>query len=115
VTYYDGEGFMVRKSRNAESGLELGDSKVCVQASTSTQFNVADYFHANNMKYQEINFAKLEDVLKAYDEGQCDVLTTDVSQLYAFAAAAHQADRSCHSAGCHFKRAARASRAPARR
>ena len=83
VTYYDGEGFMVRKSRNVESGLELSDSKVCVQASTTTQFNLADYFRANNMKYQEINFPKLKDVLKAYDEGQCDVLTTDVSQLYA--------------------------------
>ena len=83
VTYYDGEGFMVRKSRNVDTGLALGDSKVCVQASTTTQFNLADYFRANNMKYQEINFAKLEDVLKAYDEGQCDVLTTDVSQLYA--------------------------------
>ena len=83
VTYYDGEGFMVRKSRNAESGLELGDSKVCVQANTTTQFNLADYFRANNIKYQEVNFAKLEDVLRAYDDGQCDVLTTDVSQLYA--------------------------------
>ena len=83
VTYYDGEGFMVRKARNVDSGLALGDSKVCVQAGTTTQFNVADYFRANNMKYQEINFAKLEDVLKAYDDGQCDVLTTDVSQLYA--------------------------------
>jgi general L-amino acid transport system substrate-binding protein len=83
VTYYDGEGFMVRKSRNVESGLELGDSKVCVQSGTTTQLNLADYFRANNIKYQELNFAKLEDVLKAYDEGQCDVFTTDVSQLYA--------------------------------
>ncbi|MEW6767087.1 MAG: amino acid ABC transporter substrate-binding protein [Pseudomonadota bacterium] len=83
VTYYDGEGFMTRKSRNIESGLELGDSKVCVQANTTTQLNLADYFRANNIKYQEINFPKLDDVIKAYDSGQCDVLTTDVSQLYA--------------------------------
>jgi general L-amino acid transport system substrate-binding protein len=83
VTYYDGEGFMVRKSRNVESGLELGDTKVCVQSGTTTQLNLADYFRANNMKYQEINSPKVDDVIKAYDEGQCDVLTTDVSQLYA--------------------------------
>lgn len=83
VTYYDGEGFMVRKSRNVESGLELGDSKVCVQTGATTQLNLADYFRANNIKYQEINFPKVDDVIKAYDEGQCDVLTTDVSQLYA--------------------------------
>ena len=83
VSYYDGEGFMVRKSRNIDSGLELDGSTVCVQAATTTQLNLADYFRANNVKYQEMNFPKLDDVVKAYDSGQCDVLTTDVSQLYA--------------------------------
>jgi general L-amino acid transport system substrate-binding protein len=83
IAYYDGEGFMVRKSRNVDSGLELDGSKVCVQANTTTQLNLADYFRANNIKYQELNFSKLDDVLKAYDSGECDVLTTDVSQLYA--------------------------------
>lgn len=83
VSYYDGEGFMVRRARNVESGLELNDSKVCVQANTTTQLNLADYFRANNIKYQEVNFGKLDEVLKAYDAGECDVLTADVSQLYA--------------------------------
>jgi general L-amino acid transport system substrate-binding protein len=83
VSYYDGEGFMVRRARNAESGLELNDTKVCVQADTTTQLNLADYFRANNIRYQEVNFGKLDELLKAYDGGQCDVLTADVSQLYA--------------------------------
>ena len=83
VAYYDGEGFMVRQSRKIDSALELDGSKVCVQAGTTTQLNLADYFRANNIKYQELNFPKLDAVLQAYDSGQCDVLTTDVSQLYA--------------------------------
>jgi general L-amino acid transport system substrate-binding protein len=83
VAYYDGEGFMVRQSRNIDSGLELDGSKVCVQANTTTQLNLADYFRANNIKYQELNFPKLDDVIAAYDSGKCDVLTTDISQLYA--------------------------------
>jgi general L-amino acid transport system substrate-binding protein len=83
VSYYDGEGFMVRRARNAKSGLELNDTKVCVQADTTTQLNLADYFRANNIRYQEVNFGKLDELLKAYDGGQCDVLTADVSQLYA--------------------------------
>ena len=32
VTYYDGQGFLVPKSRNFQSALELDGSKVCVQA-----------------------------------------------------------------------------------
>ncbi len=83
VSYYDGQGFMVPKSREVESGLELGGAKVCVQSGTTTELNLADYFRANNMKYQEMKFAKMDDVFKAYDGGQCDVLTTDVSRLYA--------------------------------
>ena len=83
VSYYDGQGFMVPKSRNVESGLELDAAKVCVQSDTTTELNLSDYFRANNMKYQEIKFAKADDVFKAYDTGQCDVLTADVSRLYA--------------------------------
>ena len=83
VAYYDGEGFMIPRARNIDSALDLNGSKVCVQAETTTQLNLADYFRANNMKYQEMKFGKLEDVIKAYDSGQCDTLTADVSQLYA--------------------------------
>jgi general L-amino acid transport system substrate-binding protein len=83
VSYYDGEGFMLRKSRNIESGLELGGSKVCVQGNTTTQLSLADYFRANNMKFDEVKADKIDDLLKSYDSGQCDVITADVSQLYA--------------------------------
>jgi general L-amino acid transport system substrate-binding protein len=83
VSYYDGQGFMVPKSRNAASGLELDGSKVCVQTGTTTELNLADYFRANNIKFQEIKLAKLDDVFSAYNSGRCDVLTADVSQLYA--------------------------------
>ena len=83
VAYYDGEGFMVPRGRNIDSALELDGSKVCVQEGTTTQLNLADYFRTNNIKYQEVKFAKLDDVFKAYSGGQCDVFTADVSQLHA--------------------------------
>ena len=83
VSYYDGQGFMLRKSRNIDSGLELDGSKVCVQESTTTQLNLSDYFRANNIKYQEIKFARADDVVKAYESDRCDVFTADVSQLYS--------------------------------
>jgi len=84
VSYYDGAGFMVRRSRNIDSALELGGSRVCVQSDTTTQLNVADYFRVNNMTYDEMKFGNVGDLLKAYESGQCDVLTTDTSQLYSY-------------------------------
>src|SRR3984957_11272063 len=83
VAYYDGEGFMIPASRKIDSALDLNDSKVCVQDGTTTMLNLADYFHANNIKYQEMKFGKLDEVIKANDSGQCDTLTAAVSQLYA--------------------------------
>src|SRR5207344_486523 len=50
------------------SALALNGSKVCVQANTTTALNLADYFRANNIKYEEVKLPKLEEVVKAYSE-----------------------------------------------
>jgi ABC-type amino acid transport substrate-binding protein len=34
VTYYDGQGFMIRRTTTVSSALELGNTKVCVQQGT---------------------------------------------------------------------------------
>ena len=83
VTYYDGQGFLVGRTLKVESALELDGAKVCVQSGTTTQLNLADYFRINNMKYEQVEFATVDDVRKAYDSGRCNVLTSDVSQLHA--------------------------------
>jgi len=83
VSYYDGQGFMVPGSRNLTSALELDGSKICVQSETTTELNLGDYFRANNMKYDLHRFGTLDEVFKAYANGECNVLTADVSQLYA--------------------------------
>jgi general L-amino acid transport system substrate-binding protein len=83
VAYYDGQGFMLPRSRNIDSALELSGSKVCVQAATTTELNLADYFKANNMKYEEMKFPQLDEAVKAYEAGKCDTFTADVSQLHA--------------------------------
>ena len=83
VSYYDGQGFMLPRSRNIDSALELDGSKVCFQSETTTELNLGDYFRANNIKYEAVKLPTIDEVLKAYEGGQCNVLTADVSQLYA--------------------------------
>ncbi|WKA25603.1 amino acid ABC transporter substrate-binding protein [Bradyrhizobium roseum] len=83
VTYYDGQGFMVKKSLKVNSALELNSASVCVQQGTTTEQNLADYFKGNNMKYEVIAFGTNDETVKAYESGRCDVFTTDVSGLYA--------------------------------
>ena len=81
VNYYDGQGFMVRKSLKLNSALELNDAAVCVQQGTTTELNLADYFRANKMKLKTVTFATADEAVKAYDAGRCDAYTTDASGL----------------------------------
>jgi len=83
VTYYDGQGFMLPRSKGVFSSLELDGSKVCVQAETTTAPNLADYFEANNMAYEEVLTESASETLQTYKDSGCDVVTSDISQLYA--------------------------------
>jgi general L-amino acid transport system substrate-binding protein len=83
VNYYDGQGFMVRKSLKVNSALELNSAAVCVQQGITTELNLADYFRANKMTLKTVNFATADEAIKAYDAGRCDAYTTDASGLYA--------------------------------
>jgi general L-amino acid transport system substrate-binding protein len=83
VTYYDGQGFMVRKDLGVDSAKKLDGATVCVNTGTTTELNLADYFKANNMKYQAVAIESTDETIKAYDEGRCDVYSTDQSGLYA--------------------------------
>jgi general L-amino acid transport system substrate-binding protein len=83
VTYYDGQAFLVPKSRNFQSALELDGSKVCVQAGTTTEPNFVDFFETNHMKYETVHEASADAMIAAYQAGQCNVLSTDASGLFA--------------------------------
>src|SRR4051812_5999139 len=83
TNYYDGQGFMVRKKLGVASAKELSGASVCTQQGTTTELNLADFFRANNLKYEVVAFATADETFKAYDAGRCDAFTTDASGLYA--------------------------------
>jgi general L-amino acid transport system substrate-binding protein len=83
VNYYDSQGFMVRKSRGAASARDLDGTRICVQRESTSELNLADYFRANGLKYKEVALPSEPEVVAAYDEGRCDVVTSDISRLHA--------------------------------
>jgi len=83
VTYYDGQGFLVNKSLGVSSAKELDGATVCIQAGTTTELSLSDYFRANNLKYTPITYDTSDESAKSLESGRCDVLTSDQSQLYA--------------------------------
>jgi len=45
--------------------------------------NAADFFKANNIKYEIISFEKADQTIAAFNTDRCDVYTTDASALYS--------------------------------
>ena len=83
VNYYDGQGFMARKDLGVMSASELDGASVCIQTGTTTELNLADYFHSNGMSYEAVTIEDNAEARENYLAGRCDVYTTDASGLAA--------------------------------
>lgn len=81
--YIDGQGFMVKKDSGITSALELDGASICVQAGTTTELNMADYFRNNNMDFTPVGYETSTQTREGFEGGACDVLTSDKSQLAA--------------------------------
>jgi general L-amino acid transport system substrate-binding protein len=87
INFYDGQGFIVKRSANIKSAKELNGATICVQPGTTTELNLADYFRANRLRFTPVVIERLEENIAAYLAGRCDAYTTDVSGLASIRAA----------------------------
>jgi general L-amino acid transport system substrate-binding protein len=83
VSFYDGQGMMVRKDSGIQSLDDMDGATVCVQSGTTTELNLADNFRARGIDFTPVVFEDNDKTLAAYDEGRCDGFTTDKSGLVA--------------------------------
>ncbi|MCC6298560.1 MAG: amino acid ABC transporter substrate-binding protein [Anaerolineales bacterium] len=84
VTFYDGQAIMARKGivSDPAAGLAaLEGANVCVQSGTTTELNLADQFRAAGVNYEPVVFEDQSAAFQAYEEGRCDAITSDRSQL----------------------------------
>ena len=84
VTFFDGQGFMVRADLGLQSARELDGAAVCVSLGTTTELNLSDYFRANGLSLRSVQFENPRDAAAAYERGKCDAMTYDRSALAAF-------------------------------
>ena len=84
VMFYDGQGFLVRKSLDLQSPLELEDARVCVAQGTTTEANLQDFSEQHNLGIQPATFEETDAAKAAYESEECDAYTTDTSALAAF-------------------------------
>lgn len=83
VNYYDGQGFLVKKELGVSSAKELDGATVCIQAGTTSELNLSDYFRANGMQFKAITYDTSDQTRSGFEANRCDILTSDRSQLAA--------------------------------
>jgi general L-amino acid transport system substrate-binding protein len=83
VTFYDGQGMMVRKELGATTLEDLDGATVCVTTGTTTELNLADAFRSRGIDFTPVTFEETSAVYGAYEDGRCDAATSDKSQLAA--------------------------------
>ena len=83
TTFYDGQGMMVRAADGIETLEDLDGATICVQTGTTTELNLADVFSARGIEFTPQPFGDDTQTYDAYDEGSCDAVTSDRSQLLA--------------------------------
>ncbi|WP_419898912.1 amino acid ABC transporter substrate-binding protein [Roseomonas sp. USHLN139] len=84
INFYDGTGFMVKKSLGVTSAKQLDGASVCVQPGSTTELNLTDYFRTNKLRLNPLVIESLEELRAAFIAGRCDAFTTDASSLAAF-------------------------------
>ena len=90
VSYFDGQGLMVPKSKGWHSVLELDGASVCTQTNTTSVDNIKRHFMLNRMTVKLVLLETAEAQRQAYEAGKCDAITSDQSQLYSLRTALKQ-------------------------
>jgi general L-amino acid transport system substrate-binding protein len=81
VNFYDGQGFLVRRSANVQRAVQLDGAAICVTSGTTNELNLADWARANRLRIRPVVFEQNDETRIAYESGRCDAFSTDASQL----------------------------------
>jgi general L-amino acid transport system substrate-binding protein len=80
-TYYDGQGMMVASDSGFESLGDMDGVIICVAQGTTTEGNAAAEAARLGVEWEVRAFENVELIQQAFEAGQCDGWSSDVSQL----------------------------------
>ncbi|NKC32583.1 amino acid ABC transporter substrate-binding protein [Falsiroseomonas selenitidurans] len=83
ISFFDGQGFMVKASAGVRTARDLNGATICVQPGTTTEQNLTDWARSNRIRFTPVVIERVEEAVGAYVAGRCDAYTTDVSGLAA--------------------------------
>jgi general L-amino acid transport system substrate-binding protein len=81
IIFYDGQGLLVKKSLGVAKGADLDGATIAIQAGTTGELNIADFFRKNGKTFKSVVIEDSREFRNALDSGRVDALTQDSSDL----------------------------------
>lgn len=81
VVFYDGQGIMVKKESGILTLKDFEGKAICTQTGTTTEQNLSDQMRKLGVKYTPVVFEDVNAAFTSYQEGRCEGVTSDRSQL----------------------------------
>jgi len=81
TTYYDGQGFIVRKTLGVSSAKQMEGARICFSGTGTAAKNIADFMKKHQIQYIPIAVKPTEKTKNVYKRGDCDMYGTDRSGL----------------------------------
>ena len=81
IVFYDSQGIMVKKNSKIKNLKDFAGKSICVQTGTSTEQNLSDQMRKLGVKYKPVVFEDVNVTFSTYQEGRCQGVTADRSQL----------------------------------
>ncbi|MFB2769974.1 amino acid ABC transporter substrate-binding protein [Pelatocladus sp. BLCC-F211] len=81
VVFYDGQGIMVRKNSNIKKLEDLKGKSICTQTGTTNEQNLSDQMRQRGITYKPLVFEDVNTTYSTYEQGRCEAITSDRSQL----------------------------------
>ena len=81
ISFFDGQGFMLRRAANITRASQLAGASICVVAGSTNELNLSDWARTNSIAYSPVVFEQNDEARRSYLAGRCDAYSTDASQL----------------------------------
>ncbi len=81
TTYYDGQGFIVRKTLGVSSAKQMEGARICFSGSGTAAKNIADFMNKHQIQFIPVDVPPTEKTKNVYKRGDCDMYGTDRSGL----------------------------------
>ena len=81
TTYYDGQGFIVRKTLGVSSAKQMEGARICFSSSGTAAKNIKDFFKKHEINYIPVSVPPNQKTKNVYKRGDCDMYGTDRSGL----------------------------------